>query len=383
VLVWQRGFLRGLADEKFWSWETTKGLLFAVAAVITPILTIWGLLRGAGHWVFATSARGARRYMDNTRDPMRAVQEHVQDLIKWIGHDVVVLIDDLDRCKAPYVVELLEGIQTIFRDIPVAYVVAADRDWLSDSYAADYRGFLSAADEPGRPLGYLFLEKTFQISATLPPIGGQLQPFWNRLLRSASLPSEQVLEDATVRVEEELKGKKSDALYEAAQVAREAAETGTETAVAEYQATLQAVAVETASARAAKDAAHALEPFRDLLQPNPRAMKRLVNAYGIARASETLRGHNLERDTAAEQRTALWTILNLRWPKLGDHLAMHPEDVTALGTGKAPRKVDGDLEPLFADKEVEAVVQGAPEQVVASLNAEVIREYTNPTGSSG
>lgn len=385
VLIWQQGFLSGLADEKLRSWETVRGLLVAAAAVITPALVVWGLLRGAGHWVFATSARGARRYMDNTRDPMRAVQEHVRDLIGWIGRDVVVLIDDLDRCKGPYVVELLEGIQTIFRDIPVAYVVAADRDWLSDSYAAEYRKFVSAADEPGRPLGYLFLEKTFQISTTLPPIGDQLESFWNRLLRKARLPNLEAVEEATASAEEALKGKPSAELFRAAEDAREAAKSnGSESAVTEYHAVLQAVAVETAGARAAEEAAHTLEPFRELLDPNPRAMKRLVNAYGITRAAETLRGHNLERDAAAEHRTALWTILNLRWPRLGEHLAKHPDDVTALTAenGKPPRKVDAGLASLFGDPEVKAVITGAPNEVRASLDADVIRAYTNPTAST-
>ena len=381
LVVWMTGFFNGLRDEDVWSLETAKGALVAAVAIVAPLLTIWGLVHAAGRWVFATSARGARRFMDNTRDPMRVVQDHVKDLIHWIGRDVVVLIDDLDRCKGPYVVELLEGIQTIFRDIPVAYVVAADREWLSDSYAAEYRKFVSAADEPGRPLGYLFLEKTFQISATLPPIGAQLPGFWSRLLRSANLPSERELEQARDRVASELAGKDTDELWEAAMTAREAAESETDAAVAEFQVVLETVAVEAAGRKAAEEAAHALEPFKDLLDPNPRAMKRLVNAYGIARGSETLRGHNLERDRVAEQRTALWTILNLRWPKLGDHLSRYPDHVDAIGNGTPPREVASDLRPLFDDPEVAAVVTGAPKDVVARLDADVIRQYTRPTAS--
>lgn len=382
LVVWMTGFFSGLRDEDVWSLETAKGALVAAAAIVAPILTLWGLVHAAGRWVFATSARGARRFMDNTRDPMRVVQDHVKDLIHWTGRDVVVLIDDLDRCKGPYVVELLEGIQTIFRDIPVAYVVAADREWLSDGYAAEYRKFVSVADEPGRPLGYLFLEKTFQISATLPPIGGQLHGFWSRLLRSASLPSELQLEQARERVASELAGKGTEELWAAARAqAREAAETETEAAVADLQVVLETVAVEAAGRKAAEEAAHALEPFQDLLDPNPRAMKRLVNAYGIVRGSETLRGHNLERDRVAEQRTALWTILNLRWPKLGDHLSRYPDHVDTIGNGKPPREVAVDLRPLFDDPEVAAVVNGAPKDVDARLDADAIRQYTKPTAS--
>jgi KAP family P-loop domain len=207
VLIWKAGFLRGLSGEKLFSVETLKAFLIAAAAIVTPILTLWGFVRGVSRWVFATSARGARQFIDNSRDPMQLVHEHVQDLVEWSGFDVVVMIDDLDRCKGPYVVELLEGIQTLFRDVPLAFAVAADRDWLADSYADEYATFVSSGTEPGRPLGYLFLEKTFQISAGLPPVGPQLDRFWNRLLRSPTLPSEKELDRAREEAARELAGR--------------------------------------------------------------------------------------------------------------------------------------------------------------------------------
>ena len=153
-LAWRAGWFGGAGNQELFSPATFKGFVVTAAAIITPALTVWGLLHAMGRWVFSTSARGARRFIANTSDPMRLVQEHLADLTKWIHHDIVVMIDDLDRCKSPYVVELLEGIQTLFRDIPVTYVVAADRDWLADSYASEYATFGSLAGEPGRPVGY-------------------------------------------------------------------------------------------------------------------------------------------------------------------------------------------------------------------------------------
>jgi KAP family P-loop domain len=367
VAVWQAGFLHGLDGAALFSVETLKGFVIAAAAIITPALTIWAFVRGVSRWVFATSARGARKFIDNTRDPMRLVHEHVRELVHWTGYDVVILIDDLDRCKAPFVVELLEGIQTLFRDAPITYVVAADRDWLSDSYAAEYKRFVSAADEPGRPLGYLFLEKTFQISTGLPPGGAQLDAFWSRLLRSPSLPSEVELEQARATAQSALSGQPADEARR--QVAAHPGATP-----ADVQARLETIAVEMASERAAEEAAHTLEPFRSLLgrEPNPREMKRLVNAYGIARGMETLRARNLEADHVQEQQTALWTILNLRWPKLGAHLAKHPEHVKAIGNGKPPPEVPRDLLPLFGNREVITVIRGDAPNVVAHLDAETI-----------
>ena len=79
-----------------------------------------------------------------------------------------MIVDDLDRCKSEYVVALLEGIQTLFADEPVAFVIAADRTWLCQSFATAYGAFDPVVGEPGRPLGYLFLEKTFQVSMSDP-----------------------------------------------------------------------------------------------------------------------------------------------------------------------------------------------------------------------
>jgi hypothetical protein len=101
-------------------------------------------------------------------------------------------------------------------------------------------------------------------------------------------------------------------------------------------------------------------------------MKRLVNAYGIARGIETLGGDNLAGDAAAQQQTALWTILALRWPRLADHLAVRPEDVARVGgRGKVPDAIPEGLRPLFRDQRVVDVVRG--EGVDAALDEDAVR----------
>jgi hypothetical protein len=87
-----------------------------------------------------------------------------------VSMPLAVLIDDLDRCDKDYVVQLLEGIQTIFIRAPVTYVAAADRRWIEASFEERYEPFVQHLSEPARGLGYLFLEKAFQLSTTLPRI---------------------------------------------------------------------------------------------------------------------------------------------------------------------------------------------------------------------
>ncbi|TDO47367.1 KAP-like P-loop domain-containing protein [Kribbella sp. VKM Ac-2527] len=365
VLAWRTGWLGEIQGKGLFSLDTATGFVVTVAAIITPVLTVWGLLRGIGRWVFATSARGARRFVANTTDPMRLVHEHLDELVDWIGYDVVIMIDDLDRCKGPYVVELLEGIQTLFRDVPITYVVAADRDWLADSYAAEYSDFVSATAEVGRPVGFLFLEKTFQVSIGLP--SAQIDQFWSRILRSPNVPGEADLNRARAQAAADLGGRSR-------QAARQEVADNPGSTPAEIQARREVVAVQMVTERAQQENAHTLEPFRALLgrQPNPRMMKRLVNAYGIVRGIETLQG-NLTDDPVGEQQTALWTILTLRWPKLGAYLARYPEHVDAIATGTLPAGVPAELQPLFTDPEVKAVVTGEAKDITTRLDSERVR----------
>jgi hypothetical protein len=111
---------------------------------------------------------------DATRDPMRSISSHFDHLIRNIGGKaeprVAVFIEDLDRCQGSYVVELLEGIQTLFKDTPVCYVVAADQRWLCTSFATVYGTFATALEDAGRPAGYMFLEKAFQLTTSVPPL---------------------------------------------------------------------------------------------------------------------------------------------------------------------------------------------------------------------
>jgi len=368
VFVWQAGWIGDLrdSDERL---STVTAFLLAAAPVVGAALTLWGVIRSAGNWFLTASPRSARAYVHHSRDPLATVQEHFADLIRWLHYPVIILVDDLDRCRGDYVVELLEGIQTLFRDHAVAYVVAADRDWLSDSYQAAYGDFVSANDEPGRPLGYLFLEKTFQMSVTLPPPSAAVHAgFWGGLLRPGESVDRGQLEQARAVADAAFSTLGSEAAIRA-ELDRDPG-----TTPAEQQARREAAAIQLASPAVVQEATHALEPFAALLDSNPRAMKRLVNAYGMARGIETLGGENLQGGRLAQQTTALWTILALRWPRLADHLSLHPGRVAEIKAGAvAPAGVPVDLAPLFGMAEVAAVVAGHGDEIEARLDERAIR----------
>src|SRR5581483_4222401 len=112
-------------------------------------------------------------------DPLEDVKARFTFLSRHLS-PLAILIDDLDRCRAEYVVELLEGMQTLFvgsrgadepkardesrpRRASVAYIVAGEQAWICDSYLHVYSEFAETAKEPGRPFGYVFLERAFDL----------------------------------------------------------------------------------------------------------------------------------------------------------------------------------------------------------------------------
>jgi len=190
-------------------------------------------------------------------------------------------------------------------------VVAADGAWLRRAYEINFNTFKDFVDEPGRPLGYLFLDKLFQLSAPLPTIGVHSRTeYFDSLLRSsAKLDSSFLDEVHETRARVASSRNEADVLDALRSVRPEIRE-----AVA-------ADAVDKMSApEVTKSTEHALQPFADLLLPNPRSIKRFLNSYSITRALRTLEGNPVDRDALA-----LWTILQSRWPSLGDYLERNPE----------------------------------------------------------
>lgn len=139
----------------------------------------------------------------------------------------------------------------------------------------------------------------------------------------------------------------------------------------EQRARLEAAAIQLATPKLERATEHVLQPFRPLLDTNPRAMKRLVNAYGLTRGIELLSHHALGGDKLAQHRAALWTVLSLRWPRLAEYLASNPDAATSMAS--APQGVPADLAPLFNDPEVKAVIFGEAEGVNAKLDPDSIR----------
>ncbi|HEU0053720.1 MAG TPA: P-loop NTPase fold protein [Longimicrobium sp.] len=320
------------------------------------------------------SAKAAQTYLDLRSDPLGPVVRLFQKLVSGVKRPVAVFVDDLDRCDGAYVVELLEGIQTLFRSAPVAYVVAADRKWICSSFEKHYADFGGAIGEAGRPLGYLFLDKLFQVSAAVPRPPRDLQAsYWAGLLRAAGSADPEAVETARKTAEAEAEEKMRGA------ATQEELETHIEAEPdpVRRQAARNVAARLITAPEAQRATEHRLKRFAPLLEPNPRAMKRLVNAFGMHQAAHLIEGRHVRPDALAR-----WTIVELRWPLLADYLADHPDAVPAAGAPPL-EGVSQPLAALLADPEVLRVVRGDATAGSGALDEESVRRIVGDLADPG
>jgi hypothetical protein len=286
----------------------TGALSLITMVVSTAVLVSRSLLPG--------SARAARSFVQSSGDPMTQVCRHFRDLITAIERPVMIFIDDLDRCQAPYVVHLLEGIQTLLNDPRVLYVVAADRRWLCSCYEAVYDGFVPSVNEPGRRLGELFLEKVFELSVAVPRVSPEVQgAYFHSLLQTDAETTTEQIKERAHRVRSEFAGAKTEQEVLDKLCANGGAD------IVEQQLRRQAAVERLVTAEAEQGITCFLERFAPLLEPNPRALKRFINAYAVLRDLTMLTDANVLRDVSMRKRLALWTILSVRWPAVADYLS--------------------------------------------------------------
>ena len=339
------------------SMKDAGDIIKTVVAAATLAGTLWAALIAMSRFMLLGSAKTAESFMETKADPMQALATHFKDLVKAAGQPIAVFVDDLDRCDGNYVIQLLEGIQTIFKDATVTFVIAADRRWLTTSFEKAYAAYVAAVDEPGRPLGHLFLEKTFQLSASIPRMSDATRTsYFRNLIGVDSGDGEQDIWKAQTDAE-----KRMQELITEEQILRELEKPHVSSA---YDHAIRAAAVvRLAAPEVEARTEHTLRAFAPLLDRNPRAMKRFVNAYGVQRAIATLSGVEIGR-----QELALWTVLALRWPYLAEHLEEHPDAIESLDkdTLAVPERLRG----LLKDRPVRDVLDG--KGVGKSLTKEVI-----------
>lgn len=290
---------------------------------------------------------------------MERVSRHFVDLIERIENPIAIFVDDLDRCQSKYVVTLLEGIQTLFYNPRVVYIIAADRRWLHVSFEKIYEHFADTVREPGRHLGALFLEKAFEASVGIPRMSPERRRIYWDHLGTGVLSSTAELETYASEIQNEFKGDTT----EAAVLKRLSTGTGDPL----RDEVRKGVALrQLANHDVSKSTEYFLKPFDDLAEPNARAMKRLINAYTFLRDLAVLGGSNVLFDLNARRQLALWSIVSLRWPLLKDRLEerlqQYPDDtpdvIQLICEAKPVPLDDPEIQQLLKSPEVIRVFKG-------------------------
>ena len=351
----------------FMSEANLEGSVETTLRTLAGLMTLWGVgVLFSRFWLMG-SRRSAETFMEHHRDPVPMIVQHFKTMVQGTCQPCAVFIDDLDRCEGRYVVELLQGIQTLFHESKVVFVVAADRKWLRASYEHYYGEFNGSIGQAGHPLSHLFLEKMFQISAPVPMMSVATQRrYWDRLTEMKASKSPKKVEAELRRAEKEaekIMGRESDEekiLFKIHDYRGD---------VLVQQALLGVAAKRIMKPAARKKSEHLLHPFVDFLDPNPRAMKRFVNAYAFRKAIALLGGRDMETGPLV-----LWTLMELRWPLLADYLTDHPEMVERIGSELAFDGIPPDIKELFTDGAVLAVVQGNDPVRRPALDERTIRK---------
>jgi Cdc6-like AAA superfamily ATPase len=343
-------------------WKNIEG----ISGILTVLTVGWALILGVSRSLLPASTQAAETFLQSTRDPMRTLQRHFCRLVHRLKNPVAIFIDDLDRCQGDYVVDLLEGIQTLFSEPPVVYVVAADRRWVNTSYERRYENFASQVNEPGRSLGYLFLQKTFQFATPVPTMEPRLKrDYWQYLIGVRQSGDQDKLEEKLKeqrhKAREELRSRNTQEEIQEVLAQSNASDPTTQ------QAYREEAAIRFGAAEVEAHTEHVLSDFAGLLESNPRAMKRLVNSYGVRRTIALLVGSKTDW-----KHLTLYTILDLRWPLLVEYLMENPEMIRYVGPDPLPPTVPESLRELFHDQDVLDVIRG--KGVGTSLNEAAMRD---------
>ncbi|HWS85687.1 MAG TPA: P-loop NTPase fold protein [Pyrinomonadaceae bacterium] len=310
-------------------------------AYASVVVGVWSSVLVVSRSLLSGSARAAQSFMETAGDPMERVCAHFR--------------------------ELLEGVQTLFSDPRVVYVVAADRRWLNTCFETTYQAFADAVKEPGRRLGSLFLEKAFELSVSVPRLSDEMrQVYWDFLVGGTRRDIERAIRERSAEAEREFTGAMTEeqvlkVLGTVSPVAAGIA--GEERDALREQVRRGAAVRQLASSEVVASTEYFLKPFAPLLEPNPRAMKRLVNAYSVLRDMALLAGVDVLGDIDRRKQLALWAIVSLRWPLLEEYLEGNPGAIDSIREGRtrdgqSPLIPDEGLQKLAESEEVSNVFKG-------------------------
>jgi hypothetical protein len=313
-----------------------------LAAVLPAIAT--GALAGAkdtaADAVKESLGKEPESKQDEALSDIRQFRDDFADmLVKSDIKTLVVLIDDLDRCSPERIIENLEAIK-LFLNVPnTAFVIGADRRIIRQAVAWRYRDALKADNSLADPTERLvddYLEKLIQIPYRLPRLSpSEIETYLTLLFCKRHL---------------------DPALF-----SRVCEESRSQRAKDRYCAFGQTNALEILKneklppklSEALRIGAGIASQITDVLQGNPRQVKRFLNAFFLRRKLADV----AKLDEVKDEILVKLMLLEYAAPKLFDKLFASMDGSTGLV------KIFADLEPKPEGKTTAS--PSTPSEVVA------------------
>lgn len=170
--------------------------------------------------------------------------------------------------------------------------------------------------------------------------------YWLYLLNVAPSKMKEDIADASKWAEDEIKTAKSE------EDILELVNNNSEKSFTKQRTIREEAAKKMAASDVMERLRHRLEPYHVLLDPNPRSMKLLINAYSVNRVLSILSEVKIDF-----HQLVLWTILTTRWPQLASYLEEFPDMLDKIDQNDVS-EIRADLRSLFVDKEVIKIVKG-------------------------
>ncbi|MCF8373029.1 MAG: KAP family NTPase [Bacteroidales bacterium] len=316
--------------------------LITLTTLTGVVLTLISFSKTLSSSLLPGSVKTALSFIALSKDPMLKVKKHFSKLIGSIDQPVAIFIDDLDRCNPKFTVEFLEGIQTLFRETKVLYLVAADRKWLAKCFEIHYKDFTDDFDKRGSRLGYLFIHKAFQLSLRMPMLSAdQKEKYWEFILHLKK--EDKSLDDKKAEMAKEFEG-----LTSRMDVEQKAQDLENQKIVPE-ELIREAAIGKLSEQNIAGQTEHILHKHAVYLEPNPRAIKRLANFYNIFSYTMILEGRYIDESVIVR-----WLVLSQRWPILAEALEKSPGLINSLILSE-----DKEIQELVNDNDLQHILNGA------------------------
>jgi hypothetical protein len=263
------------------------------------------------------SSSEAVSFMSRASDPMNRIKSHFSNLVDNINskekkRQLAIFIDDIDRCNKEFIVHLLEGIQTLFKDKRVLYIIAGDKRWITTSFGNAYKEFSSDGSK-SHELGELFLEKAFQLSFRMPNVEEDAKKeYWNYIL---GLTEKKIDETPKIDSFEKLTKNKQTEVKEAITNSTEDITNpdfmkNMEVKFNLTRDTVSDLVIEEKNSDA-KEIRHLLKGFHSVIDANPRSIIRLANNYTMTRSTLIA-----ERKNVSADKIFRWLVIEDLFPKI-------------------------------------------------------------------